>query len=187
MFYEIFAFLIGTAAQFLATALLLRCVLQAMRINFSNPLGQLVLTTTNWLVRPVRKLVQATGRWDWVCVLLAYLIVALQLVLLIGVAGQLQLMPLVPIRAAFELLSIAIWLAIGLLLLMTALSWLMPGHWLYAIADRLCQPLLGPIRRRLPGTASGIDFSPMVLSLLLYIALIVVRRVELNLLSWMLM
>lgn len=187
MLYEIFAFLIGTIATFLSTALLLRTALQSMRISFSNPLGQLVITLTDWLVRPTRAIVQAKGRWDWVCIVLAYLVFVLQFMVLLSLSGQWQLLPLVPIRAAFELLTTGIWLAIGLLLLMVVLSWLMPSHWLYSVADRLCQPLLSPIRKRLPGTASGIDFSPMVLSLLLYIGLIVVRGLEVNILSWVLM
>lgn len=187
MFYEIFAFLIGTMASILASALLLRTVMQAMRIHFANPLGQLVITVTDWLVRPTRSLIQATGRWDWVCILLAYLVFVLQFALLLSVANQFQLLPLLPIRAAFELLSSALWLAIGLLLLMAVLSWIMPGHWLYAIANRLCEPLLSPLRKRLPGTASGIDFSPMVLSLLLYIGIIVLRRLEFNVMSWTMM
>ncbi|THU04144.1 YggT family protein [Lampropedia puyangensis] len=177
MLYEIFAFLLGTLATLLVSALLLRTWLQGMRVSFTNPLGQLVIAITSWLVRPTRKLIQAKGRWDWVCVLLAYLVLVLQYLLLIGAAGQWQLGSIAPIQAAFALLQAAVWLVIGLLLIMAILSWIMPGHWLASLAERLCQPLLAPLRGLLP-SSSGIDVSPMVLSLLLYIVLIVIRRLE---------
>lgn len=184
MLYEIFAFLLGTATSILVGACLLRVYLQGMRIPFSNPLGQLVLTLTDWLVRPVRRVLQAHGRWDWVTLLIAYLLLVLQFLLLIAVTGQFQLLGLAPVRAIFALASTAIWLAIGLLLVLVVLSWLMPGHWLHTLAGHLCAPLLNPIRKALPGTGQ-VDFAPMVLTVLLYISLIVLRRAELSILSGM--
>lgn len=46
----------------------------------------------------------------------------------------------------------------------------------YNAINRFLEPVLGPIRRVLPGTG-GIDFSPLVLIILLQVVLIVLRGI----------
>ncbi|KAA3647265.1 MAG: YggT family protein [Chloroflexi bacterium] len=62
-----------------------------------------------------------------------------------------------------------------LLFIYFILSWFMsPFHPVREAVDRILNPILMPIRNLLPQT-SGIDFSPMVLFLLIYLLRIVLR------------
>ncbi|KKW67342.1 hypothetical protein AAV94_10875 [Lampropedia cohaerens] len=181
MFYEIFAFLLTTLVGVLVSACLLRVYLQAQRFSFANPLGQMVISLTDWLVRPVRQRVRASGRWDWVTLMLAYLLLLAQFILLALAARATHLLAIAPLQALFGLLAAALWLALIVLLVGVALSWLMPGHWLHELCMRLCLPLLDPVRRMLPATGA-IDFAPLIASLVLYVLLMILRRIEAQLL-----
>ncbi|WP_172424201.1 YggT family protein [Vandammella animalimorsus] len=185
----IFSFVLYSIACTIAGACLLRVLLQAQRISFSNPLGQLLLALTDWLVRPARRVLRPQGRWDWLTLLLAYAVLLAHWLLMwllqrLLWAGNLplNLIALAPLQALFSLLRLGLYLALGILLLYVALSWLLPGHWLHSLSERLCAPWLAPLRRLLP-TAGGIDFSPMALGLLLAIALMVLRWLEFSIIA----
>ena len=68
------------------------------------------------------------------------------------------------------MLSLAFNVLIGLIVLRAVLSWFDPAgrHPIVRGVDRVTEPLLAPIRLVLP-PASGVDFSPLVLILLLYL------------------
>ncbi|MDO4724544.1 MAG: YggT family protein [Comamonadaceae bacterium] len=183
---NILSFVLYSIACTIAGACLLRALLQAQRISFSNPLGQLLLALTDWLVRPARRVLRPQGRWDWLTLLLAYAVLLAHWLLMwllqqLLWAGNLplNLIALAPLQALFSLLRLGLYLALGILLLYVALSWLLPGHWLHSLSERLCSPWLAPLRRLLP-KASDIDFSPMALGLLLSIALLVLKWLVLS-------
>ncbi|MEF8719384.1 MAG: YggT family protein [Candidatus Accumulibacter necessarius] len=48
-------FLLDVLTAFLTVALLLRFYMQACRVSFNNQIGTFVVELTNWLVRPLRK------------------------------------------------------------------------------------------------------------------------------------
>ena len=51
-----------------------------------------------------------------------------------------------------------------LIFVYAVMSWVVsPFHPARQFVDRLLNPMLDPIRRRLPMTAAGLDFSPMIL------------------------
>jgi YggT family protein len=60
---------------------------------------------------------------------------------------------------------------IVLLLVYAVLSWVQPGAPVMGTLDRLCAPLLRPIRRVVP-QIGGVDLSVLVLIVLLQVALI---------------
>jgi YggT family protein len=55
------------------------------------------------------------------------------------------------------------------LIVYAVMSWVQPGAPLFYVIDRLCEPLLRPIRRIVP-LVGGIDLSPLVLLVLLQVA-----------------
>ena len=59
------AFLIDVFFALFTYAILLRFVMQAMRAPFRNPLGQAVMALTDWIVKPLRKIVPGFRRVDW--------------------------------------------------------------------------------------------------------------------------
>lgn len=51
-----------------------------------------------------------------------------------------------------------------LVLVSVILSWVVPPfHPVREFVDRLVEPLLAPIRRMMPSSGMGLDFSPMIL------------------------
>lgn len=184
MFYQILIFLLNTATGLLVAACLLRVLIQGMRLSFSNPVGQLVLTVSDWMVLPLRKLspaLRAKGRWDWLPLVLAWLLCALKLGLLLLILGQTS--PLIALALGFlDLLTHALGLGIALILASVVLSWIASDLWLHDFLQRLCAPLLKPLRRVLPAP-NGIDFSPLLASVGLYVLMMVVDGVEQQILT----
>jgi YggT family protein len=68
------------------------------------------------------------------------------------------------------LLDLALWAYLWIIIARALISWVNPDPWnpIVQFLHRATEPVLAPIRRRLP--MSGIDFSPMVAILVIYFA-----------------
>lgn len=167
MFTSALNFLVTTVLNLLTMLFLLRFVLQLVRASFSNPLSQMVVTLTNFAVKPVRKIIPSLGKFDLSTLFLAILtqfILQMSLVWLrdfpLSVAGQsvwtgiIGLSLIGVVRTFLDIFFYA-------LLLQVILSWVNPHSPVSGVLDSLTKPLLSPIQRILP-MASGIDFSPIV-------------------------
>ena len=75
------------------------------------------------------------------------------------------------VRAIAALLNFIIILYIWIIIARAILSWIMPYpyHPLVRLIYRLTEPILRPIRRRLPVIYGGIDLSPLIVLLALFI------------------
>jgi YggT family protein len=182
-------FLITTVLNLLTMLFLLRFVLQLVRASFNNPLSQMVVTLTNFAVKPIRKILPSWGKFDLSTLFLAIVTqFLLQMCLIwlrdfpISVAGQsvwagiIGMSFLGVFRTFLDIFFYA-------LLLQVILSWVNPQSPVSGVLNSLTKPILGPIQRVLP-TASGIDFSPIVaLIFLQMINVSVVRTLEFQLLT----
>jgi YggT family protein len=182
-------FLITTVFNLLTMLFLLRFVLQLVRASFNNPLSQMVVTLTNFAVKPIRKLLPSWGKFDLSTLFLAILSqFLLQMCLIwlrdfpLSVAGQsvwtgiIGMSFLGVFRTFLDIFFYA-------LLLQVILSWVNPQSPVSGVLNSLTNPILGPIQRILP-MASGIDFSPIVaLIFLQMINVSVVKTLEFQLLT----
>jgi len=182
-------FLITTVLNLLTMLFLLRFVLQLVRASFNNPLSQMVVTLTNFAVKPIRKILPSWGKFDLSTLFLAIVTqFLLQMCLIwlrdfpLSVAGQsvwagiIGMSFLGVFRTFLDIFFYA-------LLLQVILSWVNPQSPVSGVLNSLTKPILGPIQRVLP-TASGIDFSPIVaLIFLQMINVSVVRTLEFQLLT----
>ena len=167
MVYQIFSFLLDVIGGLLGGACLLRLYMQHQRVPFGNPVGRFVFALTDWLVLPLRKVLPSMRRWDTASLVGAYLIELAQFTLLwalIGGGG----FEAVFVLALLGLLRLAISTATALVIVYAVLSWVQNDTPLSDILDRLCAPLLRPIRRAVP-LVGGIDLSPLVLLVILQI------------------
>ncbi len=178
-------FLVNNLISLFATALMLRFMLHWVRAPFSNPLGHMLRTLTDWLVLPLRRLLPA-GRGDLGLLLVVWLL----LVGKVWITGLLTIPVYTPLAlvaigvfGVLELWVQVLWVAI---VAMAILSWVAPRNDIMPMLQMLCDPLLAPIRRILPATG-GLDLSPLV-ALLLGQALltIVLPTLEHNLLRTLL-
>ncbi|WP_295851679.1 YggT family protein [uncultured Xylophilus sp.] len=168
MLYNILSFLLDTAVAIVGGACLLRLVMQRQRMPFGNPVGRLVFALTDWIVLPLRRVVPGIGGWDVASLLAGYLLVLAKLLALWGVRGAMTPGMFLPVIALFGLAQLAISVFTALLILYAVLSWLQPQSPVMPVLDRICAPLLAPLRRSLP-SVSGFDFSPLVLLLILQV------------------
>lgn len=175
MLYQILSFLLDVAAGLVTGTCLLRLYMQRQRVSFGNPIGQLVFAFSDWLVRPLRKMVPAVAGWDLACLvgaLLAQLAQYLALMLLIGNGFS-----LLPWLVIFGTVRVAVWGLMALVIIYAVLSWVPTRSPLSGVLAQLTEPLLAPIRRLLPAMG-GLDLSPLLLLVLLQVLLIVLGNLQ---------
>jgi YggT family protein len=181
MVYQILSLLLDVAAGLVGGACLLRAYMGHQRIGFGNPVGRFVLALTNWLVLPLRRVLPAVGRWDTASVVGAYLVELLQYFLLWLLTARAADGAVVPLLALFGLLRLVVSGLTGLMIVYAILSWVRADSPVVDVIERLCAPLLRPLRRIIP-LVGGIDLSPLVFLLLLQVASIVIGGLQVALL-----
>lgn len=176
---RVLIFLLETLFFFLIAAALLRAWMNQMRVQMSGQPGRFAIAVTDWLVQPVRRMLPrslAKSRVDWgslvAALLLAQVYAGLSLALH-AAAGALpvNLLPVLLLLALRMLLRVVLQGLMFLLLAYAVLSWVQPQSPVLGTLDRLCAPLLRPIRRWLP-LVGGVDLSVLVLIILLQVGLI---------------
>jgi YggT family protein len=174
MLGRIVDFLVGTLADLLAFVLLLRVFMQMTRTSFANPLGEMVIALSNWIVRPLRRALPPLGAVDTASLLAAWLVQWLALVVVFlarDLGGGLPLASLL-VLAIIATLRVAIWVWVIALLAMAIVSWINPYSPFGPPLAQLTRPILKPIQRVVP-PVGRIDLSPLVAILLLQVLLIV--------------
>jgi YggT family protein len=72
--------------------------------------------------------------------------------------------------AVARLLDLVLWAYMWLIIIRALLSWVNPDPWnpIVQFLTRVTEPILAPIRRRVPSWRIGIDLSPLVAILAIY-------------------
>ena len=155
----------------------LRLIMQWVRADFRNPLVQFILTVTNPLVNPLRRLMPPIGKLDTATALLLVLLAWLFSTILLSIvcSSMPNLVPLLGvavIRSLRLILGIYMFMVFGYVIL----SWISMGTQgggynpsLAAISNllgELVNPILLPFRKFIP-PIGGLDLSPIVLLLLI--------------------
>jgi YggT family protein len=157
--------IVDTVASVVGGVLLLRFWMQVIRVRPPASVAQFTFTLTDWLVRPLRRVLPGVGGFDWASLIGAFLIVlvASSVMFLAGWSGQ-----AVVLYALFRFLNWIIYGFMGLLIIEVVFSWINPHAPLAPFVHALNDPLLRPIRRVMP-PVGGIDFSVLVALILLQI------------------
>jgi YggT family protein len=176
MLMQILSFLLEVVFGLLASACLLRFFMQRLRVPFANSVGRFVIAVTNWLVLPLRRVLPQIAGWDTSSLVAAWLLVLAHqaLLLVLGVLlgrGALDASVFIslPIATCFALLRLALSGLLALLVVNAVLSWIPQRSEAGELIERLCAPLLAPIRRRMP-LIGGIDLSVLVAIVLVQVA-----------------
>ena len=191
MLAQIILFILDTVCGFLTLALLVRFAQQWARASFRNPLGQFIVAVTDWMVRPVRRVVPGLFGLDLASLLLAWLWQVIYQGLALGLSGVLFAVTPAPVivvvlLAALEVVKIGLYLLMGAVLVSAVFSWVNPYAPLAEVFNTLTRPLLRPFRRFIP-PVGGVDLSPLALLLVLQIALFVLAGMRNSILPMMLM
>ncbi|AMO47231.1 FkuM-YggT family fanciful potassium uptake transporter B [Enterobacter sp. FY-07] len=159
-------FLLSTVIELYTMVLLLRVWMQWARCDFYNPFSQFVVKATQPIVGPLRRILPSLGPIDSASLLIAFVLSFIKAIMMFMVV---TFQPIIWISALLILLKTVGLMIFWVLLVMAIMSWISQGRSPveYALMQ-LTEPLLRPIRNLLPAMG-GIDFSPMVLVLLLYV------------------
>ena len=182
-------FLLNTVLNLLTLVFLLRFFMQVMRAPFNNPLGLMVISLTDFAVKPMRSIVPSFKKLDLSTLILALitqLLLHLSLIWLrdfpLGLAGQSAWIALFGL-SFLGVLKTSIDVFFYALLIQVILSWVNPQSPVSGVLYSLTEPLLAPIRRLLPAV-NGLDFSSLVALILIQMINISVLKIfEANLLA----
>lgn len=184
MLSEILMLILDVAVGILSMLLIVRFFMQWKRIPFNNSVGHFIVTATDWLVRPSRRIIPGWAGLDWASLVPAWL-----LYVLMGFVGcwlmplplndnLAEFVPVLFVAGAIRLLIGAGWLLFFIVLISAVMSWFAPHSSSQAV--HVCRAVAGiflrPFRRVIP-LMGGIDLSPLALLLLLQILYIIAVRV----------
>lgn len=171
-------FLVQTIGNLFAIAVLLRFMMQLFRVPFRNPFAQFIVALTDFAVKPLRRVVPGLFGLDLAC-----LVVALAVEFVVVVAGYWlggfpfalaggRVWPVMLGLAVVRLLTLAVYLIIGITLVRAVLSWVNSNSPLMPVVYELSEPFLRPLRRVVPMVAN-VDLTPLVLFVLCQLVLMV--------------
>ena len=160
-------FVVQSLGNLFLFAILLRFAMQMFRAPFGNPFGQFVVAFTDFLVRPLRRVIPGYKGFDFASLAGAWLVEYLIQIMLLWSSGfPFRLaagaaLPALALLALVKLVELAIYLVIGLTVIRAILSWVNPYSPLAPVIYALSEPILAPLRRIIP-LVGNVDLSPLV-------------------------
>lgn len=164
-------FVINTLMGLYTAAVLLRFLMQQVRADFYNPFSQAVMKLTNPLLLPLRRVIPPWRRLDMAALVLVVVLqlVNVWLVLFVSSSPYTNAWGSIIFWTIFKVVFILVNLYFFSILLEALMSWFNQGRSpMDGLLRPLNAPLLRPARRILPPT-SGLDFSPLLVLLLLQV------------------
>ncbi len=160
-------FLIQTLLSLLTLAFLLRFYFQLTKVSFQHEAAKMIVTLTNFAVKPLRRFVPSFKKLDISTLLLAYItqLVLTMLVLLLKdfplwIAGNSIWINILTV-ALIGVVSMSITIFMYSVLIQAILSWINPYSPVAPILNNLTYPILSFLRKYIP-MAGNIDFSPLI-------------------------
>ena len=179
MLIDALIFLLNSIVGLFSISVLLRFYLQLVGAPFRNPVSQAVVTVTNFAVKPLRRFIPGWGGLDMSTLLLAFLSQLLLQIAVLWLKGfpmmvatsevYLGLLGLVVVA----IVRLSIYIFLYAIVIQALLSWVNPYTPAAPVLDSLTRSLLKP-SRALIGIHNGIDFSPLVIILILQLLLMLV-------------
>ena len=163
-------FLVGLVFSLYILLIMLRTLFQLVRADFYNPLSQFIVKATNLPLRPLRRMIPGFYGVDTAAVILMFALKYIELTLIAALVSQSGSYVGFGVLSLAELLNLLVNVFLFAIIIQVILSWINPGVRNPAISllYSLTEPLLRPARR-LIGTASGFDFSPIIVIAVLII------------------
>ena len=169
MLYSILSLIVDSVASFLGSILLLRFWMQAIQLRPPSSLAQFTFALTDWLVKPLRRVVAGFGGYDWASLIGAVIIVSLLGTIEAWLEGRFW-WPMILMLSISFLLRWIFYGLMGIILIGVVFSWVNPYAPMAPFIYALGNPLMRPLRRIIP-PIGNVDLSPMVALLALQILL----------------
>ena len=160
--------IIGTALGFLKYIMIFRLLFEVASVNFYNPLCQAVVKITNPIILPFSIISMRIAKFDIIIILLIIFIFGLEIIFpYLFQSIDFNIMHIL-IYAFGLFLKTVLNIYFWLIIIGAIASWffMYNNHPLFSLVNELCNPLYQPVRNIMP-PMSGIDFSPIILLLLI--------------------
>lgn len=152
-----------------ALLFLMRFLLQAFRADFYNPISQAIVRITDPVLKPLRMVLPSYKNLDFAA-FVAALVTKCVFIYAASAIGGSYPGNIVQIIASGLLMTLLLLMRIFFwsILISIIASFIAPtnGHPLLLLVHQITEPLLAPARRLLP-PMGGLDFSPIIVILLL--------------------
>lgn len=169
-------FLVTTLFDLYIMIVLLRFWLQWVRADFYNPFSQFVVTATQPVVAPLRRIIPSLGSFDLATILFAYVLSCAKFFVLqvIDSGSFAGFSPSYLLIGLIAMLKAAGGLLFWVLVLRAILSWVSQGQSpIEYVMTQLTEPLVAPIRKVIP-PIGGLDLSVLFLFIALQFLNIVI-------------
>jgi YggT family protein len=167
--HSIFMLIVDTAAVVLGAALLLRFWMQVVRVRPPSPIAQFTFQLSDWLVRPLRRVLPGMGGLDWASLIGAMLVAMLAVTIGLALGSHLSVQAVL-LLTIMRILQWAFYGLMALIFIEVIFSWVNPHAPLAPFIRAMNEPLMRPLRRFIP-PIGGIDLTPLVALVLLQIGL----------------
>ncbi|QWD64670.1 YggT family protein [Polynucleobacter sp. MWH-UH2A] len=186
MFFDLIALCIEVCTTVLVAACLLRFYLHFLKINFAptsgNPFSQFLHPLTDWFIRPLGKIIPFGARIDINSLLASYLLILAKISFLQAFSRWSYPDSQILIIALFDLFDLALSGLIGLLLVYVFFSWTNTYSATQELFHQMLEPLLKPLRKISP-KISGVDFSALILMLLIQMSKVILGHIQIAILN----
>jgi len=173
-------FLVATLLGLYGLAVLLRFLLQLVRADFYNPFTRALVSVTNPVLRPLRRVIPGLFGLDLAALVLVVLIAALKITLVLALYGRAPTIAGLLVLAVADAARMTTWVFLGAIFARVILSWVAPyaRNPVASVLVALTEPLMRPIRRWLPAMG-GLDLSPAAVGIaLVLVQILLVQPVE---------
>ncbi|NNM60567.1 MAG: YggT family protein [Steroidobacteraceae bacterium] len=175
---DVIGYVVDTLLWLLTLAFLLRLLFQWVRADFRDPLADSIVRVTNWLIKPLRRVLPPIGKVDTATVVAVLAVAAVRTGARLALQGLWVADPVLFLRiTAIALADMVLRVYLFALLVYWLTSFLAPGGHAPGIRliDQLCEPVLRRIRRWIPPIGQ-VDFSVLWASIAIGALLILLGR-----------
>lgn len=175
---NVLTFLLHTLFSLYIGAILLRIILSATRADFYNPISQFLVTITNPVLVPLRRVFPSIGNIDTASWVAIFTLKAIEIILLLSIRGA-SIQPAgVVVLTILGVITAIVTIFLYAIIIRAVLSWFGGAYQqqnpMLSLLNSITEPILRPVRRLIPPIGM-FDLSAFVVILGLYSILIILK------------
>jgi YggT family protein len=143
--------------------------MQAIRVRPPSSIADFMYALTDWLVKPLRRLLPGLGGYDWASLIGAFLIAVFSVLVHLAFVYPFPALSFL-LPSVMRLLQWILYGFIFVIVIEVIFSWVNPYAPLAPFIRAVNEPFMRPLRRLVP-RIGNVDLSPLVALLLLQIGL----------------
>lgn len=175
MLVQALVFVLDAIFHLFILAILVRFWMQVVGAPARNPIAQFSMALTDFIVKPLRRVIPGVFRLDAASLVAALALeFLLQFVIYLLVGGRPGDNPaifgLLLFFAFVKLIRLSVYVFMGAIFIQALLSWVSAHHPVAPFFNAFTRPILKPFQRAVP-PIGGVDITPMLAILVLYLIL----------------